>query len=361
MTIYVATIVFVVVSMLIMIVSVYINSAFTNKRKLFSILLLLVIIICAIGECLGILMDDGTIKGSINLHKVVKFVELSLAPAIGVIPAYIFVRKKKVKIIDLIVIGVLIINCILQFISMFTGFIFDVNDLNVYSHEKCYFLYLISYAITMLYFVVTAVVVFSSHNILYVIPNILVVVFILTSIVLQLVSNVKIDWLAIGISTILLFKFYGDVLANTDALTNLLNRLEFENSVKNLNRNTYIIYCDIDHFKLINDTYGHIYGDNVLIATAKCLKKTYGKFGSVYRYGGDEFCVILKRNTDKIEELNKTFKNLIANENKEDAKFPSISLGYALYKPKEDEFLDILDKADQNMYENKEHTNLNMD
>jgi len=88
--------------------------------------------------------------------------------------------------------------------------------------------------------------------------------------------------------------------ARTDSLTGLNNRLAFDEKVKEeMERfKRYKIPCsvamiDIDHFKKLNDTYGHIIGDKALVNVSKELKKNLRKIDFVARYGGEEFAVIL--------------------------------------------------------------------
>ncbi len=90
-------------------------------------------------------------------------------------------------------------------------------------------------------------------------------------------------------------------LAITDALTNLYNRrfideqlpIDLERSFSN-NDPVSFIYTDIDYFKMINDRYGHITGDNILKEVADVfLKNVRRKDGWVARYGGDEFLICL--------------------------------------------------------------------
>jgi diguanylate cyclase len=88
--------------------------------------------------------------------------------------------------------------------------------------------------------------------------------------------------------------------ARTDSLTGLNNRLAFDEKIKEeMERfNRYKIPCsiamiDIDHFKSLNDTYGHIVGDRALVHVSKELAKNLRKIDFVARYGGEEFAVIL--------------------------------------------------------------------
>ena len=83
-----------------------------------------------------------------------------------------------------------------------------------------------------------------------------------------------------------------------DPLTQLLNRRGFLDSVQQLRRSKYtgpyaLLLCDLDHFKRINDQWGHQAGDHVLCATAQLLQQLVGTRGLVARYGGEEFAVLL--------------------------------------------------------------------
>ena len=86
-----------------------------------------------------------------------------------------------------------------------------------------------------------------------------------------------------------------------DHLTKVYNRkvlsqhLESLCSHKNYADDMHLFMIDIDNFKLINDTYGHIVGDKVLIFLANILRKTLREGDRIYRYGGEEFIVILNR------------------------------------------------------------------
>jgi diguanylate cyclase (GGDEF)-like protein len=88
--------------------------------------------------------------------------------------------------------------------------------------------------------------------------------------------------------------------AFVDPLTGCLNRAALENRIQELTEQSAInrqpvglIVGDIDHFKLINDTYGHPAGDAVLVDVAYALRKQMRAYDSVYRIGGEEFLVVL--------------------------------------------------------------------
>ncbi|WP_048695649.1 GGDEF domain-containing protein [Catenovulum maritimum] len=97
-----------------------------------------------------------------------------------------------------------------------------------------------------------------------------------------------------------------------DTLTNLFNRKTFDVQLANLidkveketsrnpglraqatNSGYWIAILDIDHFKKINDTYGHMYGDEVLLLFSDLMKKSFRRSDLLFRYGGEEFVVAL--------------------------------------------------------------------
>jgi len=90
------------------------------------------------------------------------------------------------------------------------------------------------------------------------------------------------------------------LMAATDGLTGLLNRSSginrLEEEISRHHRSGLPLSClmlDIDHFKSINDTYGHLAGDAVLVSIASALKKCTRKYDTVCRYGGEEFMILL--------------------------------------------------------------------
>ena len=92
--------------------------------------------------------------------------------------------------------------------------------------------------------------------------------------------------------------------ANTDELTQIANRKgfndEIERAVKYAQDTGHpvgLLMCDLDHFKKINDTYGHLFGDEALKAVGEVLAGIEDRAHYVARYGGEEFAVICFRST----------------------------------------------------------------
>lgn len=99
------------------------------------------------------------------------------------------------------------------------------------------------------------------------------------------------------IVTVYLFIQNQDSFITTDTLTGVYNREMMNRIFKDINdeSNYYLLMLDIDKFKKINDTYGHLEGDKTLKHFANLLKETLKTYdASIIRYGGDEFLVIIK-------------------------------------------------------------------
>lgn len=96
-------------------------------------------------------------------------------------------------------------------------------------------------------------------------------------------------------------------LATHDALTGLSNRLilndRLEHAISHADRaqkKIAVLFCDLDNFKPINDTFGHDVGDNVLVHCAKYFRKMLRMEDTICRYGGDEFVIILEDLDDDV-------------------------------------------------------------
>ena len=83
-------------------------------------------------------------------------------------------------------------------------------------------------------------------------------------------------------------------MVDEDDLTGMKNRVALRVDFPNYCRkNVWVVMCDVDHFKRYNDTYGHAVGDEIMQTFAEKITDFFGEAGT-YRYGGDEFLMILE-------------------------------------------------------------------
>jgi diguanylate cyclase (GGDEF)-like protein len=152
--------------------------------------------------------------------------------------------------------------------------------------------------------------------------------------------------------------------ANTDGLTGLLNRTAFSAEVKEwitkYNLSFGLCIIDIDHFKNVNDTYGHLFGDTVLKRLSALLNNMVSDDIVVGRYGGEEFCIAIK-GSDKIvmrntlDNLREHFKEQSYLEDNVDDHF-SFSGGIALRSNNDTtELSEIFKEADKRLYVAKDN------
>lgn len=147
-----------------------------------------------------------------------------------------------------------------------------------------------------------------------------------------------------------------EYLYKHDQLTSVYNRIAFRmmaekyiSYLHETNTPCMLAFVDADHFKEINDTYGHDRGDEVLIQIAGTLKNQCPKSGTVYRQGGDEFIVMFGAPS---EEVVYAYKERVQAELAKDG--ISVSMGHVLTIPGEPIVLEeLLKQADSKMYEIK--------
>ncbi|MBB3804225.1 diguanylate cyclase (GGDEF)-like protein [Xanthomonas arboricola] len=100
------------------------------------------------------------------------------------------------------------------------------------------------------------------------------------------------------------FQNYRSLLddAQRDALTGLRNRKTFDDVILRLfsgaqstaEQGVWLGIVDIDHFKRVNDTFGHLYGDEVLLLVAQLMQRTFRQDDLLFRFGGEEFVIVLR-------------------------------------------------------------------
>jgi diguanylate cyclase (GGDEF)-like protein len=150
------------------------------------------------------------------------------------------------------------------------------------------------------------------------------------------------------------------VLSITDKLTGIFNRLKLDevlndefNRSSRFKSNFGVIIVDIDYFKKINDTYGHLIGDEVLIEFAKILEKNIRRIDVLGRWGGEEFMIICpETNLKGTKKLAETLHEIVSK-----SEFPIVdnitaSFGVSVYDGDEN-INEVIARADKALYKAK--------
>lgn len=148
-------------------------------------------------------------------------------------------------------------------------------------------------------------------------------------------------------------------LAASDGLTGLANRREFDQTLaREVNRAERtreplsLIVFDVDHFKMINDTRGHLGGDEVLRALADVLAGAVREMDLVARYGGEEFAVILPR-CDQHDAIRVVERITATSRQRSDLDGVTMSSGVATIPFNAEDGLSLVAAADEALYESK--------
>ncbi|UWG96568.1 diguanylate cyclase [Dehalobacter sp. DCM] len=148
-----------------------------------------------------------------------------------------------------------------------------------------------------------------------------------------------------------------EYLSNHDDLTGLYNRRFYEEELirKDTEKNLplSIIMADINGLKLINDSFGHAKGDELLMKAAQEIRDGCRSGDIIARLGGDEFVIILPRtDTPTVQQIMKRITDRIINKKVETIDI-SISFGYETKYQSEEDIQEIIKKAEDNMYRQK--------
>jgi len=152
----------------------------------------------------------------------------------------------------------------------------------------------------------------------------------------------------------------GVIKGQNDALTGLMSRKMFSNWFANNRRlisseDAYVFLLDVDHFKQINDTFGHPSGDRALITLARTLETALRPYGRAARWGGDEFVGFLQADRAAVVRCFEQIRDTLGRTKIDKGLTVSISAGLTpLAAHKEESLEQLLARADKALYEAKQ-------
>ena len=151
--------------------------------------------------------------------------------------------------------------------------------------------------------------------------------------------------------------------SDKDVMLNMLNKKAImecaeRRCAKNDGEVTYLVFFDLDNFKIVNDTYGHLYGDEVLVTVTEIINRAVGSQGFVGRIGGDEILLVMKDIKDKAElrpilrQIRSTVEETYKGRMKDIAL--TCSMGAAAYPLHGNSCKEVMELADKMLYLAKE-------
>lgn len=258
----------------------------------------------------------------------------------------------------------MIIIAILTVLSFFNDGMFYIDGNNIYHRGKLFYMLPV---VTYFYFVYTFTQLVIKRKMIRKNDYIPLIVFAIPPFIGGLIQSIfygiSLLWISTTISSLIVFMNIQNNQLNTDYLTGLYNRRQLDKYlaeyVKDSTRKNNLggIMIDVNSFKMINDVYGHIVGDQALEYTGEILKKSIRKDDFIARYGGDEFAVIIKieKKWDLINTVKRIKDNIaMFNAQKITPYKIDLSMGYDIFDLKSGMTIkQFLKNIDNSMYKDK--------
>ena len=180
----------------------------------------------------------------------------------------------------------------------------------------------------------------------------------------MLFYGLSLAWSGVSISLLILYVYVQSQKIGIDHLTGLFNRRKLDlflsNQIKKITPGKIlaVLMIDVDHFKHINDTWGHEMGDKALEHCGQILRKCFHNQDFIARYAGDEFVVVLELDNKEaiatiINRINETVKIMGHDDNTPYQL--NFSIGYALFPEDGQNDAHLIQVADRRMYLEKHH------
>lgn len=322
------------------------NPLFDQKQtSLFSnavlIYLLMIIVIS-----LDYFLTKSTGVNNYIYRRITTFLNFAVSPIIPILLYKIFYKKKTTFVFYI----PFIINTIISFLSIFTGYIFFVATNNGYGRGPLFFLPFVTSIIYIMALIFMPKQRYTNAKKVERLYLMLVIVLLAIAMYFEIVLGFYfLTWDYSAICLILYYVMLNIHYSILDPLTNVYNRVKYSKELSFIDhqKNCTLALFDINQFKNINDTLGHEAGDKCLIKFSEILVKHLSSLALIFRIGGDEFTIISrKEGIEKIE--------IAIQKAKEEAKLSNIYFSHGIKEYYPDQNLqDFLNEVDILMYEDK--------
>lgn len=334
------------------------NDIFSMRAvKAFKELIWTVIIAIGIDTLFAVLDGNQDIPRKVLAW--IKVIELSLNPIIVFQVVEVFFGKRiglsKLTVgLRNLLIAIIIANVIFQLVSVFGGYVFYIDENHLYNRGSLMPVY-VGILISTILILLVEIASFTNRTQSTMRMTLAFFAIVLNGGILlrAIFPAANYDWLCISVAVMVLIIYYSSMTLRVDGLTHLLNYRVYSRMLEKINYPTVIVMMDVNYLKHINDQFGHESGNLVLKKFAKTICKVYGRYAYCFRFGGDEFCAVLKRGV--YEELVASTpnsdayamsKNLLRKlddaialrvENGEELLKYGVSQGFGIYEPQASE------------------------
>lgn len=253
---------------------------------------------------------------------------------------------------------------IIVFMNLFGNFIFFYDSTNTYQRGNWFFFFLI---IIFAHLILAIILILLNRKKIRRSLWIPLLAFPLPSVLGGTIQaaffGLALVWPATSLAVLMIYVFVQNEKVSTDYLTGLSNRRGFDDYLQLMTRSPFRntrmagMILDLDHFKQINDQYGHDVGDEVLKATAEILRSSSSANDIVARVGGDEFGILLQCEfpdelSNAVSRIQTAFQSF--NEKKTFPFDVSVSIGADLFLPSQEKSVRSFTKRlDELMYQDK--------
>ncbi len=345
-----------------------------NKQdKLFSYILLTSATLL-IGNSIGWWLEGNPDPKLYILHYFIIFIVFIAQPLFDIawmfycleILGYSYKLKKDWKQITALFLPIMIITIICLF-SYKSPIFFNLDELGRYNRGTYHNIYVLLSFSYVAYAIIRAFLAYKKRIELEKFISLLLQPTIpMLAAFIQLYNvDLNLIYVSTSITSLIVYFNFQNVMITTDPLTGLNNRTRFDSYLPNRleylhdNQILFLMMIDINRFKSINDTFGHIEGDIALKSLAKIILQSISKHDFACRIGGDEFIVVGSRESlTEIENCKDNIKYNTNNYNETNEKKYdlSLSIGYSTTMKKEMKTIkSLLLEADKNMYDEKNY------
>ncbi|XFA99489.1 GGDEF domain-containing protein [Candidatus Izemoplasma sp. B36] len=254
-----------------------------------------------------------------------------------------------------------VIMVVLSIINIFYPILFEISTSNVYARLPLIWSSIPLILASYIYVIVVVLKNDKTSNRRTILGVLIFLALPIIAAVLQLLNyGLLLIWPSTAVAIMISYLIFESTANARDYLTGVFNRERAEEQIeRNIHKqnNFSILMVDIDHFKKINDTYGHHHGDETLKEVAKILKSVFNENALVSRYGGDEFLIVSAiYNHPDLDELKNQIKEEIKKSENAYVKNINLSFGVSICESTKDCTVEkVIVEADNNMYKNKQN------